>query len=120
MGLAGALVLFSPWPAMAAAGPVVSVESGAISGEPGGAVSIFRGIPYAAAPIGALRWRPPQPAASWTGVRPATRFGPACPQAGAPGVADITRYGGAPEPTSEACLTLKVWATAKAPHSATL
>ena len=118
MGLAGALVLFSPWPAMAAAGPVVSVESGAISGEPGGAVSIFRGIPYAAAPVGALRWRPPQRAANWTGVRPATRFGLACPQAGAPGVTDITRYGGAPEPTSEDCLTLNVWAPAKTPQRA--
>ena len=103
---------------MAAEGPVSTIESGAIAGEPVGAVSVFRGIPYAAAPVGALRWRPPQRAASWTGVRQAVRFGPACPQAGAPAVADIVRFGGAPEPTSEDCLTLNVWSPAKPlPHA---
>ncbi|MDB5498331.1 MAG: carboxylesterase type, partial [Phenylobacterium sp.] len=58
MGLASGLALLAAGPAMAAAGPVVSVESGAIAGEPAGAISVFRGVPYAAAPVGALRWRP--------------------------------------------------------------
>jgi para-nitrobenzyl esterase len=103
---------------MAAATPVAGIESGRIAGEAAGAISVFRGIPYAAAPVGALRWRPPQRAASWTGVRQAAGFGPACPQAGAPGVSDITRYGGAPEPTNEDCLTLNVWAPAGPPRRA--
>ncbi|HEV7384094.1 MAG TPA: carboxylesterase family protein, partial [Phenylobacterium sp.] len=94
----------------AALGPAVTVEGGRIAGETSGPVAVFRGIPYAAPPVGALRWRPPQRAAAWSGVRPATRFGPACPQAGGEGVTDIVRYGGAPEPTSEDCLTLNVWA----------
>lgn len=113
IGLAAALALIGPTRALAAAAPVVVVESGAVVGERAGEVSVFRGVPYAAPPIGALRWRPPQRAATWPGVRPAIRFGPACLQAGAPGVTDITRYGGAPEPTSEDCLTLNVWAPAK-------
>jgi len=113
MGLAGAVALLTAGPGLAAATPVAAVESGQIAGEAAGAISVFRGIPYAAPPVGALRWRPPQRAARWTGVRQAVRFGPACPQAGAPGVSDIVRYGGAPEPTSEDCLTLNVWAPAR-------
>jgi para-nitrobenzyl esterase len=94
----------------ATAGPAATVEGGRIVGETSGPVAVFRGIPYAAPPVGALRWRPPQRAAAWSGVRPAARFGPACPQAGGEGVKDIVGYGGAPEPTSEDCLTLNVWA----------
>ncbi|MBW8743345.1 MAG: carboxylesterase family protein, partial [Sphingomonas sp.] len=65
-----------------AAGPVVSVDSGQIEGVGAGAdgVQIFRGIPFAAPPVGALRWREPQPVASWTGVRAATAFAPRCMQ----------------------------------------
>jgi para-nitrobenzyl esterase len=117
-GFTGALALAWSLQASAAVGPVVGLDSGAAAGESAGLVSVFRGIPYAAAPVGALRWRPPQRAVRWTGVRQATRFGPACPQAGAPGVTDITRYGGAPEPTSEDCLTLNVWAPAGPPRHA--
>ena len=40
----------------------------------------FKGIPYAAPPVGGLRWKPPQPVASWTNVRACTEFGPSCPQ----------------------------------------
>ncbi len=108
--LAASVFLLGGPAAAAAASPSATVEGGRIAGEPSGAAAVFRGIPYAAAPVGALRWRPPQRAAAWNGVRPATQFGPACPQAGGEGVTDITRYGGAPEPTSEDCLTLNVWA----------
>ena len=70
--------------------------------EQGGVVS-FKGIPYAAPPIGALRWRPPMPAARWTGERDASHFGPRC----------LTPTGGplaSPAPSSENCLTINVWA----------
>ena len=107
---AAAFVLWAGSGWAATAGPAAMVEGGRIVGETSGPAAVFRGIPYAAPPVGALRWRPPQRAAAWSGVRPATRFGPACPQAGGEGVTDIVRYGGAPEPTSEDCLTLNVWA----------
>jgi para-nitrobenzyl esterase len=99
-------------PATAAEPALATIASGRITGEAAGEISIFRGLPYAAPPVGPLRWRPPQPAASWGAVRPATAFGPSCPQQGPAGEVDITRYGGAPEPTSEDCLTLNVWAPA--------
>ena len=61
--------------------PVVSTNDGAVRGATAGTVNEFLGIPYAAPPIGNLRWRPPAAAASWRGVRDATQFGPSCPQA---------------------------------------
>ncbi len=81
----------------------VRVESGLVRGvsEPG--IRVFRGIPYAAPPVGPLRWRPPQPAPSWDDVRAAEDFGPPCPQPAAP------------ESTAEDCLTLNVWAPADLP-----
>jgi para-nitrobenzyl esterase len=95
-------------------GPVVAIESGLVEGVhlgPGrapGAMSVFRGIPYAAPPVGELRWRPPQPVAPWEGVRSAKEFGPACPQS--PLIALMSRE---PMPrTSEDCLTLNVWTAA--------
>ena len=69
----------------------------------GGAVDEFLGIPYAAPPVGALRWQPPQPAASWSGVRDATKFAPHCPQSASP-------FGQAS--TSEDCLFLNVFTPA--------
>ncbi len=66
---------------------------------------MFKSIPYAAAPIGPLRWRPPQPAGSWSGVRSAKAFGPACLQP-----TGATNIAGDPGPVSEDCLTLNVWA----------
>ncbi len=87
----------------------VRIEQGSLVGIREGDAELFRGIPYAAPPVGALRWRPPQPPASWTGVRPATAFGPACLQP--TGAANI---GGDPGPVSEDCLTLNVWK----PHGA--
>jgi len=58
--------------------PVVKIENGYIQGVPSAAkgVSVFKGIPYAAAPVGDLRWRTPQPVSSWGGVRKADKFGP--------------------------------------------
>src|SRR6266550_5469716 len=66
----------------AASEPVAGTADGPVRGLANGAVDEFLGIPYAAPPVGALRWQPPQPAASWPGVRDATQFAPHCPQPG--------------------------------------
>jgi len=87
-----------------AGGPIVTTDDGALQGATAGAVDEFLGIPYAAPPVGNLRWRPPRPAAGWTGVRDATAFGPSCPQAPSPF--------GPPGPFSEDCLYLNVYAPA--------
>ena len=88
--------------------PVVQVEGGQISGLDDGDVRAFLGVPYAAPPVGALRWRPPQPVRPWTGVRACARFGASCPQSGA-------TIGGGSLPTgqSEDCLYLNVWTPAR-------
>jgi para-nitrobenzyl esterase len=82
----------------------IRIDSGKIEGSQVGAIRIFKGIPYAAPPVGPLRWRSPQPVSSWRGVRRATAYSPACPQLG--------KYPpDAPqEATSEDCLTLNIWA----------
>ena len=80
--------------------PVIGTSDGAVRGLASGAVDEFLGIPYAAPPVGALRWRPPQPAARWSGVRDAMQFGPHCPQLASP-------FGQAS--TSENCLFLNVF-----------
>ena len=89
----------------------VKIDTGLITGTPGTSPDIraFKGIPYAAPPTGSLRWRPPQPAAKWDGIRKAEEFSPRCMQ-GAPGGG----RGGAPAPAiSEDCLYLNVWTGAK-------
>ena len=58
----------------------VRVDTGELQGVVADDVLSFKGIPFAAPPIGELRWRPPQPAARWTGVRHATEFGANCMQ----------------------------------------
>lgn len=79
----------------------VQTGEGAVRGEQRGAVARFLGIPYAAPPVGALRWRPPQPVQPWTGVRDALAFGPDFPQAGNPN-------NRAPR-HDEDCLYVNVW-----------
>lgn len=62
---------------------VVAVDGGEIAGvppSPGDQVRVYKGIPYAAPPLGDRRWRPPQSVEPWTGVREATRVAPACMQ----------------------------------------
>src|ERR1700761_6478338 len=83
--------------------PLVATADGLLRGTTAGSDHEFLGIPYAAPPVGNLRWRAPQPAARWEGVRGATSFAPHCPQTGAPfGVAS----------TSDDCLYLNVYAPA--------
>ncbi len=92
-----------------AAGPRVSVETGVIEAKREGSVNAFLGIPYAAAPVGQLRWKPPAEAEKWSGVRKATKFGPRCMQAR---IYDDMLFRD-PGP-SEDCLTLNVWTPAEA------
>lgn len=82
----------------------VAVDGGTISGTTEAGVSVFKGIPFAAPPVGPLRWRAPQPVPQWSGVRPAIAYGPDCMQAPFP--SDAAPLGTAP---SEDCLTLNVW-----------
>jgi para-nitrobenzyl esterase len=95
-------------PAIAAMAGQVRTESGLVSGIAGGdaSVTVFKGLPYAAPPVGELRWRPPAPAVHWQGVRKADQFGPICTQPAAQGVPGQT--------ISEDCLYLSVWTGAKA------
>ncbi len=98
-------------PAQAAGGPIVAVEGGKLQGgaETGASpVQIFRGISFAAPPLGDLRWREPQPVAPWSGIRPATAFAPRCMQQ--PLYSDMMFRSAAP---SEDCLYLNVWTPVK-------
>jgi len=95
---------------------IVRVESGILEGvaNADGTVHAFQGIPYAAPPVGKLRWRPPQPVPAWSGTRKADRFGPRCVQH-ARAAGSIHNFG--PEPESEDCLYLNVWTGAPAPDA---
>jgi para-nitrobenzyl esterase len=80
----------------------VKVEQGLLQGTLEDGLAVYRGIPFAAPPIGDLRWRAPQPPANWEGVRQALKFGPPPVQAWGP-----------PAGKSEDCLYLNVWTPAK-------
>ena len=87
--------------------PTADTASGDVVGA-GTDIHVFEGVPYAAPPVGPLRWRPPEPVVPWTGVRGATQFGADCMQkpladSRAPGV-------------SEDCLTLNIWVPAQIAH----
>ena len=116
--LGAATAASSQTPAPVPATPVVRVESGELQGVVDDGVASFKGIPFAAPPVGELRWRPPQPAAKWTGVRQAADFGANCMQG---------RFGPPPAPgappapaPSEDCLFLNVWRPASATPTAKL
>jgi len=107
-GLLIALAQASAW-----AGPVVSVAQGQLEGRQDGVVNTFLGIPYAAAPVGDLRWRAPQPAPAWAGLRDASRFGPSCMQTVLPdGRAPWTHEYMVNGAISEDCLSLNIWTPA--------
>jgi para-nitrobenzyl esterase len=84
--------------------PIIKTVSGLVRGETEGGVSVFKGIPYAAPPVGEYRWRPPQPIKAWKDVRDASKFEPNFAQAG---------WGAAPgsisEGSSEDGLYLNLW-----------
>ena len=106
-------VLFAPLALFAASSaPQVKTTSGIVEGKDegkdDGAVHAFLGIPYAAPPVGDLRWKPPAAAAKWSGVRKATEFGAHCMQGRVFGDMKFRDPGG-----SEDCLFLNVWVPAK-------
>ena len=88
--------------------PRVTIDTGSLEGDADSAsgVIVFRGIPYAAPPVGQLRWRPPRAAVRWTGVRPAHQLGHNCMQGQPYGDIDPFKAG-----ISEDCLYLNVWTT---------
>jgi para-nitrobenzyl esterase len=92
-------------PAVAAApalAPTAQTAQGALAGDVEDGIAVFRGIPFAASPVGELRWRAPKPFLSWTGTRQARDFGAICPQPKTTRTAALKQ--------SEDCLTLNVWA----------
>lgn len=90
---------------------ILKVEGGLISGLEADGIRIYKGIPFAAPPVGELRWKAPQPVIPWSGVKECTAFGAECPQAPYPAGSLYYRD---PQPMSEDCLFLNVWTAAKA------
>ena len=113
-GLAALVVIVTPsllaqsaQPAM----PRVLTQSGLVEGVSADGVAIFRGVPFAAPPVGDLRWRAPQPVVPWSGVRKTDAFSPICPQLRSyPEDAPVERQ-------SEDCLYLNIWKPAAGPAS---
>lgn len=101
--LAAWLAAFSAAAAARPAVPMVTIDSGKLTGSEKDGMMSFLGVPYAAPPTGDLRWRAPQPVKAWRGTRQATQFGPVCRQ-----TADWVKM-----PQSENCLTLNVWSPAR-------
>jgi para-nitrobenzyl esterase len=106
---------------LAAAEKTVKTTGGILSGVTNhdGSVTAFKGIPYATPPVGDLRWRAPQPVASWSGARKADRYGASCTQQQTGAFGPFTREFLYVTPASEDCLYLNVW-TPKAQAAAKL
>jgi len=106
--------------------PLVKIAAGSLRGQLRDGTAIFQGIPYAAPPIGALRWREPQPVIAWGGVRDAAKPAAACYQDAAgltpfiapPAATYGARFQGHPVISSEDCLYLNLWAPAWSAKSA--
>lgn len=118
-GAAGLLAALAVAGSLAAQQPetTVRVDGGQLEGVIEDGVVVYKGIPYAVPPVGEWRWRPPQPAAPWTGVRRAAEFGPNCMQGrfGPPQASGVQ-----PPRVSEDCLYLNIWRPADARAGARL
>src|SRR5215469_9335856 len=111
-GLLAGLCLLAPLAAVGSAPDRVNIDAGTLQGATADGVIAFKGVPFAAPPLGQLRWKPPQPVQEWQGVRKATSYGPDCMQEPFPG--DAAPLGVTPK---EDCLYLNVWRPEKAePH----
>ncbi len=113
--VAGSAVTMSALPVLAAAQAPVETVSGAVKGVTADGVESFKGIRFAAPPLGELRWRAPQPAPKWSGVKLADTFGNDCMQT--PFGGDAAPLGAKP---AEDCLYVNVWRPAGATKSAKL
>jgi para-nitrobenzyl esterase len=91
--------------------PKVSLETGVLEGKYFGSnnEATFLGVPYAAPPVGELRWKPPQPVSKWAGTRQANQFGPAAPQLPAGWLPQVT--------WNEDCLYLNIWTAQFSPNA---
>jgi para-nitrobenzyl esterase len=109
-----AIIFAAILPLTAAINDPVRVEQGQLSGVPGSSadVRVYKGIPFAAPPVGDLRWRAPKPAADWPGVRKADQFSATCMQTPYP---EGSLYRSEPQPVSEDCLYLNIWTAANSP-----
>ncbi len=96
--------------AQVSANTTEQVTGGSIAGTSADGVSTYKGIPFAAPPVGQLRWAAPEPVVPWTGTRDASEFGADCPQAP---YDPSSMYYRPPRPQSEDCLCLNVWTAAK-------
>jgi para-nitrobenzyl esterase len=105
LGAFGALLLASA--ANAQERPIVATSSGPVKGVAADGQAVFKGIPFAAPPVGPLRWKPPTPPAAWTSPRDTSDYGPICRQPARP---DGVVAAGGNRPQSEDCLYLNVWA----------
>ena len=107
--LALSLVAAAPGATASPGGPVIAINTGKVAGATDAGVTSWKGIPFAAPPVGTLRWRPPAPAKPWPGVRQATAYAADCMQVPFP--SDAAPLGTTP---SEDCLYLNVWKPADA------
>lgn len=114
MSIRLALAVALSLPAAAQAQGIVSTTLGDVRGTAQAGAEAYLGIPYAAPPVAANRWREPQPAALWQGVRDASHYGPACQQGVPAAWGPYTDEFLAAGPMSEDCLTLNVWKPRKA------
>jgi para-nitrobenzyl esterase len=108
----GTAVLAGLGASRVAAPPRVTIDTGTLEGLDSAGVLVFRGIPYAAPPVSELRWRPPQPPKSWTGVRPASQLDHNCIQHQP--YSDIDAFAAG---VSEDCLYLNVWTNSLDTHA---
>src|SRR5262245_11407470 len=108
--MCAALALVSMWLVAPAGAQVREAEitGGKVAGVAPNGIASFKGIPFAAPPVGALRWKAPQPVKPWTGVKQASEYGASCMQD-----PNLWKILGSPAPISEDCLYLNVWTPAK-------
>src|ERR1035437_1569855 len=90
--------------------PLAEIDSGKLQGIYEDGLYVFKGIPYAAPPLGDLRWMPPKAVKPWAGIRQADKFGPICPQNAGP--TQIPGRKPSTEPQNEDCLFLNIWTPA--------